>query len=240
MKKILFTRSIDAAYKKTLQSAGFDILEYDFFKIDTLPTATNDILKEIPHFKNLVFTSQHAVRIFFESFETLNVQQQLDAGYGDIFKTCNIFSTSGATKDLIEKYNFSPTLSADSAKQLAHLMLENIDLQDGVHFICGTISLPFLPDILSENGVLIKKITVYDTVMTPLSISEHFDALAFLSLSAADSFLQKNKLNPDTPVFTLGKTTADYVHKMTSAKTIFAVEKPTIAALIDLILKKCT
>jgi uroporphyrinogen-III synthase len=259
---ILFTRSIDSAHKQTLQEAGFEVLEYDFLKTQKLQNADEAILNEIHDIKNLVFTSQNAVRIFFdvltevqlsksfkllESYATANESQPskgIKSLEGYLASDVKIFSTSGATKDLIEKYGITPTLSADSAKQLAGEMLDKIDLSEGIHFICGTISLPHLPNILTKKGILVKKIMVYETVLTPLSISAHsrlnrdvpFDALVFLSLSAAESFLIKNTLPASTPVFTLGQTTADYVRKNSAATNIFVAEKPTIVALVSTII----
>jgi uroporphyrinogen-III synthase len=252
---ILFTRSIDSAHKETLQEAGFEVLEYDFLKTQKLQNADEAILNEIHDIKNLVFTSQNAVRIFFdvltevqlsksfkllESYATANESQPSKCfkpleGY--LASNVKIFSTSGATKDLIEKYGITPTLSADSAKQLAVEMLDKIDLSEGIHFINGTLSLPHLPNILTKNSIPLKKITVYETVLTPLSISANFDAIVFLSLSAAESFLIKNTLSASTPVFTLGQTTADYVHKNTNATNIFVAEKPTITAIVSIILQ---
>jgi uroporphyrinogen-III synthase len=247
---ILFTRSIDFTHKQTLQEAGFEVLEYDFLKTQKLKNVDEAILNEIHNIKNLVFTSQNAVRIFFdvltetqlsksfkllESYDALNEAQPskgLKPLEGYLASDVKIFSTSGATKDLIEKYGITPTLSADSAKQLANEMLDKIDLSQGVHFINGILSLPHLPNILTKKGISIKKITVYETILTPLSISAHFDAISFLSLSAAESFLIKNTLPPSTPVFTLGQTTADYVRKNSAATNIFVAEKPTIAALV--------
>ncbi len=244
--KILFTRHIDFTYKQTLQQAGFEVLEYDFLKTRALSHAKDTILNEIHHIKNLVFTSKNAVKIFFETLTEAQLSKSFKLLESYLASGVKIFSTSGATKDLIEKYGISPTLSADSAKELAYLMLEKADLSQGVHFLCGTISLPYLPNILSENGVSVKKITVYETIMTPLSserspmdigvpsdsILEPFEAIVFLSLSAAESFLKENSLPSPIPVFTLGKTTADYVRENTDATNIFVAEKPTIAALV--------
>jgi uroporphyrinogen-III synthase len=252
---ILFTRSIDSTHKYTLQEAGFKVLEYDFLKTQKLTSADEAILNEIQDIKNLVFTSQNAVRIFFdvlteaqlsksskllESYDASN-EAQPSKGFKPLegYSTSDLkfFSTSGATKDLIEKYGITPTLSADSAKLLAGDMFDKIDLSQGVHFINGTLSLPHLPNILTKKGISIKKITVYETILTPLSISANFDALVFLSLSAAESFLIKNTLPASTPVFTLGQTTADYVRKNTNATNIFVAEKPTIAAIGFIILQ---
>jgi uroporphyrinogen-III synthase len=259
---ILFTRSIDFTHKQTLREAGFEVLEYDFLKTQKLPYADKAILNEIQNIKNLVFTSQNAVRIFYDalteaqlskSFKLLesyhaSSEAQRSKGFKPLERywasDIKIFSTSGATKDLIEKYGITPTLSADSAKQLANEMLDKIDLSQGVHFINGTLSLPHLPNILTKKGISVKTITVYETVLTPLSIgapsdsiSFNFDSIVFLSLSAAESFLLKNTLPDSTPVFTLGQTTADYVRKNTNATNIFVAEKPTIAAIVSTILQ---
>ncbi len=252
MKKILFTRRIDTLYKKALRDIGLEPIEYDFLKINPLPHAQTEILNELSHIKNIVFTSQYAVRIFFdsiypnkpssgncESFPNLISTSELSKNL-KLLESWAIFSTSEATKNLIKSHNLKPTLSAPTAKQLAQLMLEKADLSAGVYFICGNLSLNHLPNILEKQGISVKKISVYETQKHPLSILEPFDAVVFLSLSAADAFLEKNTIMPDTLIFTLGETTADYVRKITNAQLIFVAEKPTISALIDIIRQKCT
>lgn len=232
MPTILFTRTIDNIHKQKLATAGFEVIEHNLLTINALPDATDIILKELPHFKNLVFTSQHAVRIFFDV---------LYAHHIALDDSIKIFSTSGETKNLLEKYGYSPTLSAHSAEPLAHLMLEKAHFTEGVHFICGNLSLPILPNILLENGVFLKKIVIYETVKHPLSIkgfspiSKAFDAIVFFSLSAADAFLIDNKLNDATIIFTLGATTAQYIKEKTGIKSIFMAEKPTIESMIQMI-----
>lgn len=238
---ILFTRTIDDIYKQKLATVGFEVIQHNLLTINALSNATEVILNELPHFKNLVFTSQHAVRIFFDV---------LNAHHIALNNSVKIFSTSGETKNILEKYGYSPTLSAHSAEPLAHLMLEKIDFisvtasgerQEGVYFICGNLSLPILPNILLENGVFLKKIMVYETVNHPLSIDSFltskkaFDAVVFFSLSAADAFLMNNKLEKTTTVFTLGATTAQYIKEKTGIKSIFMAEKPTIESLIQMI-----
>ena len=234
MPTILFTRSIDDTHKQKLADAGFEVIEHNFLSINTLPDSKDVILKELPHFKNLVFTSQHAVRIFFDVLNDHDIE--LDP-------SVKIFSTSGETKSLLEKYGYSPTLSAHSAEPLAHLMLGKAHLTEGVHFICGNLSLPILPNILMENGIFLKKIIVYETVKHPLSIKgfspskKAFEAVVFFSLSAADAFFINNNLEEITIVFTLGATTANYIKEKTGIKSIFMAEKPTIESLIETIEK---
>ena len=232
MPTILFTRAIDDIHKQKLTTAGFEVIQHNFLTINALPDAISSILNELPHFKNLVFTSQHAVRIFFDVLNDHHIS--LDP-------SVKIFSTSGETKNLVEKCGYSPTLSAHAAEPLANLMIEKSDLTQGVYFICGNLSLPILPNILMGNGVFLKKIVVYETVKHPLSIkgfsptSKAFDAVVFFSLSAADAFLLENKLEDSTIVFTLGATTANYIKEKTGIKAIFTAEKPTIESLIQTI-----
>lgn len=229
MYKILFTRSIDDADKEKLRAKGFEVVEHNFLAVHALPDAANIVLADIKDFKNLVFTSQHAVRIFFDVLKNHHIR--LDA-------SVKIFSTSGETKNIIQKNGFLPALSAPSAQPLAHLMVEKADLCESVYFICGNLSLPVLPDILLKNGVSLKKLVVYETVKYPLSIEpsdKAFDAVVFFSLSAADAFLVNNTLHVWTKVFTLGSTTADYVKEKTQIKSIFAADKPTIESLIETI-----
>ena len=105
MKKILFTRAIDMAYKSILHNAGFEVLEYNFLKTASLPSAQADILNELPNFKNLVFTSQHAVHIFFECIKPLNLAQQLasgfkpDAGYASYLSILSLLITNSKRID---------------------------------------------------------------------------------------------------------------------------------------------
>jgi uroporphyrinogen-III synthase len=234
---ILFTRSIDETAKNRLKASNIDVFECNVLTINALPTALDDILNAFADFKNLVFTSQHAVRIFCDI---------LNENHIVIPPSVCLFSTSGETKNVIKKYGYYPTLTADAAEPLAHLMLEKADISGGVHFICGTLSLPILPRILTENNITLHKIMVYETLtvppppneaIMPLSQATSFDAVVFFSLSAAGAFLMTSQLLNPTIVFTLGKTTAEYVRNKTGINTIFTAEKPTIESLIDTIIR---
>ncbi len=231
---ILFTRTIDETSKNRLTAAGIDVLESNVLTINALPTASDDILNAFADFTNLVFTSQHAVRIFFDI---------LNENHIVLPPSVYLFSTSGETRKSIEKHGYSPTLSAPAAEPLAHLMLEKADLSLGLHFIGGTLSLPILPDILTQNNIAVTKIVVYETLLADEQnikgklITRSFDAVVFFSLSAADAFLMSHRLNNPTLVFTLGKTTADYVRHKTGINAIFPADKRTIESLVDTVIR---
>ena len=238
---ILFTRSIDETAKNRLTAAGIDVLESNVLTINALPTASDDILNAFADFKNLVFTSQHAVRIFFDILSKNHLV--LPHSQKESLRTVYLFSTSGETKKGIEKYGYSPTLSAPAAEPLAHLMLQKANLTGGIHFIGGTLSLPILPDILTQNNIAVTKMVVYETLFTYEQnlkeelIINSFDAVVFFSLSAADAFLLHHRLENPTLVFTLGKTTADYVRHKTGINAIFTADKPTIESLMDVVIR---
>lgn len=226
---ILFTRSIENEAIKRLEMHNYSVSMVDFLKINPLETGEKDILKYKNTFKNLVFTSKHAVRYFFNFLKKEQIILKNDV---------KIFSTSGETLNAIKKYGYTPTLSAPAAKPLAELMLQKADITEGVHFIGGTLSLPILPNILIKNNILLTKITLYETVKNtaPLPLST-FDAVAFFSLSAVDAFLIKNSLSDTTMVFTLGKTTAQHIREKTGIKHIFVAKTPTIDSIITKIIE---
>ncbi len=232
---ILFTRVIDETAKNRLKKAGLDISEINILAINALATASSDILMAFNDIKNLVFTSQHAVRIFFDIIKKNKLK---------LPPSVSLFSTSGETKKRIEQYGYSPTLTALAAEPLAHLMLSKADLSGGVHFIGGTLSLPILPDILAQHNISVSKIVVYETLFTNDSntknnpITHSFDAVVFFSLSAADAFLVHHRLENPTVVFTLGKTTAEYVRQKTGINTIMVADNPTIESLVDRIIQE--
>ncbi len=234
--KILFTRTIDNHQIQKLEALGLQVSIINLLKINILNSAQDNILKHFHLFKNLVFTSKHAVRIFFDILKKENLQLSAEV---------KIFSTSGETQNTLKKYGYTPTLSAPSAAPLAQLMVSEADLSEGVYFIAGTLSLSILPNFLLKNDIKFQTITVYETVkkalMHPLSerspMDSNFDALAFFSLSAVDAFLMKNTIPEFTPIFTLGNTTAQYLEEKTGAKCIFVAPKPTIDSLIDKIIE---
>ena len=88
-----------------------------------------------------------------------------------------------------------------------------------------------------KNDVNVQELTVYRTEWTPLSIRTPYDAIVFFSTSAVDSFLINNKLDPEMPFFTLGKTTATYLKKKVKAQNVHISAKPELPTLIDTILK---
>lgn len=228
--KILFTRTIEASIIEKLSQAGHEVVRIDVLTIKPLKNHEKDILKYWDSFQNLVFTSQHAVKFFFDV---------LNKNHKTLSNAIKIFSTSGETRTILQKYGYPPTLSAPTAHSLALLMSEKADLTQGVYFIAGTLTLPTLPQILTEKGLTIHILKVYETLKnpTPAYPLSTIDAIVFFSPSAAETFLINNTLSESCKIFTLGTTTAQFVHEKTGLKDIFVASQPTIDAITDKIIE---
>lgn len=228
--KVLFTRTIEASIIEKLSQAGHEVTCIDALTIQPLKNHEKDILEYCNKFYNLVFTSQHAVKNFFDV---------LNKNHKTLNETIKIFSTSGETRTILEKYGYTPTLSAPTAESLALLMSEKADLSQGVHFIAGTLTLPTLPQILTAKGLAIHILKVYETLKKPIPPYplSTFDAIAFFSPSAAESFLTHNTLSESCKIFTLGTTTAQFIREKTGLKDIFVASQPTINAITDKIIE---
>ena len=227
MTKILFTRPIDDASRAALTTANIDFTETSFLRYT--PSVSDDVLRAIraglSH--HLVFTSQNAVRTFFQTLDNQRLK---------LPNTTQCYAISGSTKTMLQKFNHAPTLTADSAKQLASAILKKKEVKD-VTFICGNLRLSDLPNTLIKNDVKVQELVVYRTEWTPLSIRTNYDAIVFFSTSAVDSFLINNKLSPEMQFFTLGKTTATYLKKKIKAQNVVVSAKPELKVLMETIVE---
>ncbi|MBL7815957.1 MAG: uroporphyrinogen-III synthase [Saprospiraceae bacterium] len=229
MTKILFTRPIDDASRQTLETAKIDYTETSFLRYT--PSVSDDVLRAIRAglSQHLVFTSQNAVRIFFQTLDNKRLK---------LPQSTQCYAISGSTKMMLQKFNYIPTLTADSAKLLARAIIKKGGIKD-VTFVCGNLRLPDLPNVLTKNGISVQELVVYRTEWTPLSIRTAYDAIVFFSTSAVDSFLINNKLRPDMLFFTLGKTTATYLKKKIKAQNIHIAPKPELPILLETIVQNC-
>ncbi len=63
---------------------------------------------------------------------------------------------------------------------------------------------------------------VYETMETPAVFTKEYDAILFFSPSAVHSFFKANKLNRQTQVFAIGKTTSETIRQYKHHKIIVA------------------
>lgn len=195
--RLLSTKKIDPRISAEARQHGIDIYEKEFITITPLHidpgTTTN------PAGKVVVFTSKNAVR-------------PVVAAYGSAI-ACEVFCLDGATKNEVARQLPQATIAgvAIDARELAGRILEK-NIRD-VLFFCGDKRMDTLPAILTQKGVRVTEQVVYSTVAAPAMMEETFDAVAFYSPSAADSFFSANHIPEHVVLFAIGDTTASAIKK---------------------------
>lgn len=93
----------------------------------------------------------------------------------------------------------------------AEALIEHIQTSEAqpVLIFKGNLSDNRLEEGLKSLHIPTRSIVVYKTTKKSIAIDpDEYNALSFLSPSAIDAFLSSNTLQPDLPVFCIGKTTA--------------------------------
>lgn len=121
----------------------------------------------------------------------------------------SIFCIGAATRRQVEKDLGPATGTAPSASELAAVVLERRPSE--VFFFCGDQRREELPDQLTAAGIRVNEIITYRTTQTPHHIENTYDGIVFFSPSAVHSFFTVNTLPEKTPLFAIGRTTADAI-----------------------------
>lgn len=213
-KRLISTKQLDETQIKLFDSR-LDVQDFDFIKITIL-----EIPKNVnPFKKNVLITSQNAVRALSASFQKND------------FDSANIYCVGEKTKKYIEKTFGQVTYVENSAKSLANYLIAN-EIEKEITFFCGSNRRDELPSILKKNGFLVREIKVYQTQLQPISILTDFDGVLFFSPSAVQSFIQKNKAKQSV-AFCVGQTTANEATKHFS--TVLTPSTPSVENVIDLV-----
>ena len=137
----------------------------------------------------------------------------------------------------MKKY-FDETAVAGTAKNaalLADVIAENND-GSKITFFCGNRRLEDLPRLLKEKNIEVDEVVVYNTELVPQKIVDDYDAVAFFSPSAVESFFTDNTLKKNIVCFSVGKTTTEAIRKHTGNNVITS-DKPTEESIIELAVK---
>lgn len=220
--KILSTKALsrEVVYKAGLQ----DILIDETPFITTAPINTDDLKKTLKGFlqQNItaVFTSKNAVQAFDQ---IVNAEVPW-----------KIFCIGQSTQKLVAKIFGEEKISgiADNAAELSEVILQDKEIKK-IIFFCGNQRREELPQKLTADAIEVEEIIVYETSETPQKLSRKaFDGILFFSPSAVKSFFSLNKINGQTQIFAIGKTTADAIHQHTNKDLIIA-EVPSEEEMIE-------
>ncbi|MBG44822.1 MAG: uroporphyrinogen-III synthase [Aequorivita sp.] len=186
MPTVLSTKNLKENQKLLLLNAGISLVQYAAIKIDYLPI-------ECPtNIENAIFTSQNAVKAFFENVSSRAID--------------NCFCVGKKTKSMLEENGQNVVKMTEYASELADYLVKN-HKNDSFQFFCGNIRSDEIPSKLKENNINFKEVEVYKTTLNPKKFERQFDAVLFFSPSGVRSFVSENKIN-NSKAICIGNTTA--------------------------------
>lgn len=222
--QILCTKKISNSFIQLAEENNICIDELNF--IETKESVSQEI-------KNRILELSHQnITVVFTSANAVNAVGKLVSSKTN----WKIYCIEPATKKAIENIFKNPSI-AGSAKDAAELSIIIIEdkLVSKVVFFCGNQRRDLLPDTLKSNGIDVEELIVYQTIENSKSISKNYDGILFFSPSAVKSFFAKNKIQPETTFFTIGKTTAEEVKNFSNNPTIISDIPDTKKLIADVI-----
>ncbi len=209
-RQLLCTNPIGQLLIQKAAEKGIVINVLSFIETELL---RRDDLKEI-----ITGLSRRPITVAFTS---LNAVETVKTYLSGTIPRWKIWCTAGATQKSIGEYFGEEAISGtgSSALALAESMIDFGGVTELV-FFCGDQRRDELPGKLKEHGIGVDEIIVYKTAAKPQQILEHYDGITFFSPSAVDSFFSVNKINKDTVLFAIGKTTAERIKTYSKNKVI--------------------
>lgn len=207
--KVLSTKKLDPSLVEKAKANGIEITEQEAIQINPLLSSEQlqslRFLFEGTEPWNIIFTSSNAVEIVYNKIREAGLKP---TGW-------KIFCIEGKTCETVRSL-FPDCEVVDTAaygKILASRILEH-EIKE-VYFFCGNIRRDELPEILKKAGIRFNETVVYETILTPVRMEGHYDAVLFFSPSAVESFFAINELDPETICFSIGETTSCCIRNFT-------------------------
>lgn len=221
---VLSTRALSATL---IAEAGANGLTIDVLPFISVAKLQNEkLLEEI---RELTKRSLTAV------FTSTNAVTAIETSHGS--PDWKIFCVGGTTRravaDRFGEHAVAGT--ASSAKELAEEIIRKAPGKE-LWFFCGDRRRGELPERLVTAGWRVHELIVYQTILTPARIEKTYDAIAFFSPSAVESFFSMNAVDPNIPLFAIGETTAAALYRKCS-NPVSVSESPDEKSLIDQIIK---
>lgn len=204
---ILSTALLDDDIMSEADSGKVKIDAHAFIDIDAV-TSQLERIKELSQLEiTAVFTSNNAARV-------------LDLALHGQKPAWKVYCIEGATCRRVSRW-LGEECIAGTGTDSAVLAQSIISAQESsITFFCGDQRRPDLPEQLSAAGIAIEEITVYKTILTPVTIIKEYDAILFYSPTGVESFFMKNTLEASTVLFAIGNTTAAAIRERCSNKVV--------------------
>ena len=190
--------------------------------LDSIEFIQTETLTDIPEMEQLI---ARRLTVVFTSINAVHaVQQWIKA----VIPEWKVYCIGGSTYDAVRKSFGADAVmgTAASASQLSEMIREREPAGTaGIVFFSGDRRREELPSL----GV--KEVVVYRTVLAPRQIARNYQAIAFFSPGAVESFFSVNDIGPDVPLFAIGATTAEAIRNRRS-NPVTVCERPDKALLI--------
>jgi uroporphyrinogen-III synthase len=224
---ILCTKKLEPLLAGKAAVQGIRMVMKPFIQINRAETPeTIALLRQIPDDAVWAFTSHNAVESLHYLIRkhglTLPAPQGAYTMEGQTAEKC---------KQLFPGINIVGM--ANNARSLALHIAKQDEKQ--VVFFCGNLRRQELPEILKNENITLQEIQVYETVSTPVKVTENFDGIMFFSPSGINSFLEQNNLPSHAVCFAIGETTANELRKITKGQ-IRTAPQPTQESIVNLVI----
>lgn len=198
--------------------------------IHTKPVETLELQQQINQLIHqtdyVIFTSANAVNAVAKQVNTK--------------ETLNAFCISGKTRKAVEQHFSGSRIIADAATgaELAEKIIEFVQSCHSSNanftFFCGNKRLNTIPETFKKNNLPLTELVVYDTILTPQTISKQYDGVLFFSPSAVDSFIQMNQ--PDKNLTAFSFAGATYTALQPIAAEIVVSHTPSEQAMLNTVM----
>tara|TARA_A100001011_G_scaffold212328_1_gene220533 strand:- start:32437 stop:33114 length:678 start_codon:yes stop_codon:yes gene_type:complete len=196
--RLLATKLLSTNFKEALIKKGITLIEFPLIKITPIE------LKNYNVQSNLIFTSQNAVKIAFESDQIkLKIRGK------------KYFCVGEKTKAILEEMGQKVIKMKENAEDLANCLIKEYNSQS-FSFFCGKRRRTEIEFLFIKNKKVLQIHELYDTIFTSKFFKKEFDGILFFSPSAVLSFFAENSWSNYTHGFCIGASTGETLSKFTT------------------------
>lgn len=211
--RLLSTKILSPSQKAILGNNSILMDDYDAIQISYLPTTID------PTYKNLIFTSQHAVKAFLQNYPNTTLDHQDLKAYCVGEKTKALVSAQGIT--VVEMTHYGAQL----AQRLVEKHPEKTFL-----FLCSNKRRDDIPSLLTKHKVAFKEQIAYQNTPNPLTFAADYKGILFFSPSGLESFISNNRIGNSVAIC-IGTTTAAEAKK--HSKNVIIANNPTVESVLE-------
>lgn len=209
MKKALYLGTDPSYYKVQ----GVQMIHYPVIHIvPRMNFCVKVAYSKLSSYTHLLFTSKHAVQIFFQQLNSLGISKSL-------LQSITIIAIGRITARYVEKYTSCSFVAEEETQEGIIAFLRTQPLEKSHFFFPrSSLSRNVIIDFLQKNHILFQSCFIYDTVTwkkQPVLNLEGIDEIIFTSPSTVKAFLEIFSVIPlDKKLITIGPITQKALSEM--------------------------